>query len=86
MVAQFEKRDKVFEFVEKIATAHVKSFYPTAVAKYANTSVEEVFPYLMNLTNSEELSLVWELRCPDLYCTQTIGYNTSTYWRRNRLP
>ncbi|MBU5342265.1 hypothetical protein NST17_06980 [Caldifermentibacillus hisashii] len=75
MLAQFEIRDKVSEFVYKSAMAPVKGFYPTAVAKFAKTSVSNVFPYLIDYTKSGELALLWELRCPDFNCHQTIDFN-----------
>lgn len=73
MVAQFKIRDKVSEFVEMSAVAPVKCFYPTAVAKFAEYSITDVFPFLMDLTKSGELSLKWELRCPEYHCNQKIN-------------
>ncbi|GAA0428929.1 hypothetical protein GCM10008983_01560 [Lentibacillus halophilus] len=73
MVAQFEIRDKVLEFVQMATLSPVKGFYPTSAAKYVNTSVQTVFPYLIDLVKTEELILVWELRCPNFDCNKTIN-------------
>lgn len=75
MLAQFEIRDKVTDFLNLSAIAPIKGFYPTAVAKFAKTSVSEVFPYLIDYTKSGELYLYWELRCPNYYCHQSIDFN-----------
>lgn len=75
MLAQFEVRDKVTEFVQISAMAPVKGFYPTAVAKYAKSSVSDVFPYLIDYTKSGELVLIWELRCPAFNCHQNIDFS-----------
>lgn len=73
MVAQYEIRDKVLEYIEMLAMSPVKSFYPTAVAKYVNTPVKDIFPHLIDLVKVDELYLKWEVRCPDFDCHQTIG-------------
>lgn len=72
MMAQYEIRDKITDFVKMAASAPIKSFYPTAVAKHVNTSVERVFPLLIDFTKSGELILVWELRCPEFHCHHII--------------
>ncbi|MCT1901871.1 hypothetical protein [Oceanobacillus sojae] len=73
MVAQYEIRDKVLEYIEMLAMSPVKSFYPTAVAKYVNTPVKDIFPHLIDLVKVDELYLKWEVRCPGFDCHQTIG-------------
>lgn len=75
MLAQFEIRDKVTEFVNLSANASIKGFYPTAVAKFAKTTVPDIFPYLIDYTKTGELYLYWELRCPNFYCHQSIDFN-----------
>ncbi|MBY6272745.1 MAG: hypothetical protein CW346_11110 [Bacillaceae bacterium] len=72
MVSQIKIKRKVNEFVECAAASYIKGFYPTAAAKYAETSVEEVFKYLVDLTKTGELELKWELRCPDFTCGKII--------------
>ncbi|SFA82995.1 hypothetical protein SAMN04488072_102169 [Lentibacillus halodurans] len=72
MAPKFAKRKKIIEFVEMAATGPVGGFYPTAVSKYIDSSLEEVLEFLLGLTETEELTLVWELRCPDFSCGNII--------------
>jgi hypothetical protein len=71
-LSQLLVKRKVNEFVDIVAASAVNAFYPTAVAKYAKTSVENVFKYLLSFTQSGELELKWELRCPDFLCGNTL--------------
>ncbi|GIO24119.1 hypothetical protein [Oceanobacillus sp. J11TS1] len=72
MVAQYEIRDKVLEYIEMLAMSPVKSLYPTAVAKYVNTPVKDIFPHLIDLVKVDELHLKWEIRCLNFDCHQTV--------------
>lgn len=74
MLARFEVRDKIIDFLNGSAKTPIKAFYPTAVAKYAQTSVSNVFPYLIDYTKTGELKLYWELRCSNFYCHQSIDF------------
>jgi hypothetical protein len=65
------KRD-INQFVDNVAYSPIRRFYPTSAAKYADVSLELAFKLLMDLTDSGELHLVWELRCPDYSCARTV--------------
>lgn len=69
---------KVREFVDTAAMSIVKYFYPSAVAKYANLPLNVVFNYLIELVDSGELYLKWELRCPNYTCVRRIGPYVNT--------
>lgn len=66
-----EKR-KIEKFIETIAFSAIKRFYPTAVAKHTGKTVDEVFQLLLEMCESGELVLVWEVRCPSYNCARTL--------------
>jgi hypothetical protein len=75
---RFMVKDKVNEFVKTAAlSSQIKAFYPAAVATYANTSVDIVFPELLGYVATGELELNWQLRCPNLDCINIIAKDTA---------
>jgi len=69
----YQGKRKVREFVDTAAISIVRYFYPSAVAKYANLPLDVAFKYLLELVDSGEIYLRWELRCPNYTCIRKIG-------------
>lgn len=73
MSINFKTRELANEFIKKIAVSKIESFSPGKFAKYAELSIDEAFNFLMEYVKTEELIIVWELRCPN--CNKKLSIN-----------
>ncbi len=69
---RWKEKRKIEKFIETIAFSAIKRFYPTAVAKHTGIPVDEVFQLLLEMCESGQLKLVWEVRCPGYNCARTL--------------
>lgn len=67
MAVDFEVRDKLNEFLPEIAILPVAKFSPSKFAKYADITISESFNLLLQYVDTNELILIWELRCPNCH-------------------
>lgn len=59
--------------MELLSLNRVDRFYPTALAKFLGISPGEAFNYLVERSGKgDQLSLMWEVRCPECYRTLDI--------------
>lgn len=72
MGKDFKINKHATDFIESLALSNVKSFYPEAFAKYAKISLQKSIEKLLEFTESGELDLKWEIRCPNAYCHNKI--------------
>lgn len=75
MTVTLKERREMDKFKEILAFSTVKSFYPTAVLKYAQmTSLEAVFDYLIRCVEDGELRINWEVKCnnEEMLCIRKI--------------
>lgn len=76
MSVDWKTRGRVREFVAALAASPTEMFYPTAVANFDNSlKMEDVFAVLVELCESKELELMWEITCPNIEssCYRRIG-------------
>lgn len=73
MSINFKTRELANDFINKIAVSRIDSFSPSKFAKYAELTIDEAFNFLMEYVKTEELMIVWELRCPD--CNKKLSIN-----------
>lgn len=70
----FKARKQIDNYIELLALSKVSRFYPTAISRHASVTPSEAFNYLLESKSGpdNEVSLMWELQCPNLDCVKTI--------------
>ncbi|WP_054950649.1 hypothetical protein [Numidum massiliense] len=63
---------EVEQWVNEQSLGPVARFYPTAVAKETEISLQDAFTVLMQLVETNKLRLLWEIRCPRYECARTV--------------
>ncbi|AKG05509.1 hypothetical protein AAV35_012585 [Salimicrobium jeotgali] len=71
----FKARKQIDDYIELLAFSKATRFYPTAVSRHASVTPSEAFNYLLEQKSGpgNEVSLMWELQCPNLDCIKTIS-------------
>lgn len=75
MTVTLKEKREMEKFIELLAFSTVKSFYPTAVLKYAQIdSLDAVFDFLVRCVEDGELKLIWEVKCTndEMICARKI--------------
>lgn len=76
MYNAFELRAKIDVFLRTLALNRVDRFYPTALAKFLGITPGEAFNNLLDRSGkNDQLTLLWEVRCPDCYRTIDLVQN-----------
>lgn len=69
----FKEKKQIDVYIELLALSKVSRFYPSAISQHASIKPFEAFNYLLERSGPDkELSLKWELQCPNLDCIKTI--------------
>lgn len=77
----FKERKLIDNYLELLALSKVKRFYTSAIANRAGITTSEAFNYLLERSGKdEELTLKWELQCPNLECVKTIHVTDKKYY------
>ncbi|WP_068614547.1 hypothetical protein [Paenibacillus tuaregi] len=64
MTVSLKEKRELNNFLDLLAFSTVKRFYPTAAMNYTQvTSLEDTYDYFIDLVESGELSIVWEVKC-----------------------
>lgn len=64
MAVSLKEKRELNNFLDLLAFSTVKRFYPTAALNYTQvTSLEDTYDYFLDLVESGELSIVWEIKC-----------------------
>ncbi|UQZ84569.1 hypothetical protein SK3146_03824 [Paenibacillus konkukensis] len=64
MTVTLKEKRELNNFLDLLAFSTVKRFYPTAAMNYTQvTSLEDTYDYFLDLVESGELSIVWEVKC-----------------------
>ena len=72
MTNAYKIRLDIDKFLMSLSLSRVDRFYPTALSKYLNISPSEAFNFLLERSGpNDQLTLRWEIRCPD--CSRTIN-------------
>lgn len=71
MTSKYELRAKIDDFLEFLSLNRVDRFYPTALSKHLNITPSEAFNFLLERAGEgDQLTLIWEARCPE--CSRTL--------------
>lgn len=69
----FKEKKQIDGYIELLALSKVSRFYPSAVSRHASITPFEAFNYLLERSGpGKEVSLKWELQCPNLDCINLI--------------
>ncbi|MBP1896894.1 hypothetical protein [Paenibacillus lactis] len=64
MAVTLKEKRELNNFLDLLAFSTVERFYPTSAMNYTHvTSLEDTFDYFLDLVESGELSIVWEVKC-----------------------
>ena len=71
-----KSRLKIEDFITYLSSRNVSHFYFETIENYTGLKREDFYEYIMEMVNNQELSLKYQVFCPEYDCGIKITYDS----------